>query len=133
MGAVSRDIAEKEIAAWLDFKNVKEKRRDEKKEAINELTDAVEEGAFVIEADSKVIKYKLLFPIKGDVSTTELLFSPRISAAQIQAAMSGVKSDDIYGMITAYGSVLTGQPKNVIKALDTEDYNMVKKVAIFFM
>lgn len=128
-----REQAEKEVNDWLDFKKMKPRRREEKKDAIEKLIEAVMDGDFVIDSETFKIKYKLSHPLKAEVVTDELIFSPRANAGAIQGAMNDVKSDNVYETITAYVAVLTDKHKNVIKKLDVEDYNMANRIAIFFM
>ena len=133
MNKIPRETAEAAAKAWLDHKCVSEKRREEKKDAIEALISAFEDGSFVMDDKTFKISQDLVIPIKSEVETTQLIFEPRISVDKVQKAMGGVKSDDLHGMIRAYVSALTGRPKAVIGALDTEDYNVAQKIAIFFM
>lgn len=133
---IPKEQAEVEVKGWLDFKKVKESKRVENKKVIEELIAGVADGSFVIDSETKVIKYKLGFPVKNDkgVETViELEFQPRINSAKVQDAIKGVNSDDTFGFIDGYLQALTGLPKNILRTLDTEDKNMIKNIAVFFM
>jgi hypothetical protein len=130
---VAIEVAEKEVTAWLDYKRVKESVREEKKEAIAELVKCVSDGDLVINQDTFEIEHALLFPIENEISTTKLFYKPRVNADKIQVALKGIKSDDLHGMLLAYGAAISNNPKKLIAALDTEDYKIMQKVAVFFM
>jgi hypothetical protein len=133
---IPKEIAEVEVKGWLDFKKVKESKRADNKKNIEELVNGVAEGSFIIDSETKQIKYKLMFPVKNDKgveTVTELIFEPRVIAKKISDAIRGVNSEDTFGFFNGYAQALTGQPKNVIAQLDSEDYNMIRNILVFFM
>jgi hypothetical protein len=125
-----RDQAEQEVNEWLDFKRVNAAKRESSKDDIKNIVDAVEAGHLVLNSEDRTFKYTLLFPI-GEVK--EFTIQPRVNAGKVQAAMFGVKTDDLYGMFSAYISALTTVQKEVLKKLDSEDYNLLRRIAGFFM
>jgi hypothetical protein len=130
--AVSKEIATEEVNKWLDKKNVSQKRRETKKDSIESLISHVEDGIIVV-GDDGVLTHKLTNPIEKEIKTLELTYQPRINVGKVQQHMNGVKSDDMIGMVIAYGAALTGKPKELIKALDTEDQAVLSTVVVFFM
>jgi hypothetical protein len=132
-GKINREQAEKEVNAWLDHKHFSEKRRELKKDAIENLISAIEDGSLTMDPESFKITQQLLFPLKNEKPVEQLVFLPRITVDAVQKSMGGTKADDLHGMVKAYVCALTTQPKGVIAALDTEDYDIAQKIAIFFM
>jgi hypothetical protein len=132
---VSQEVAQKEIDSWLDFKKVKAEKRTEKDKAkqIQDLVDLVSAGDLVLDKETKEFTHTLLFPIENELKTTVLKYAPRVNVAKVQKNMVGVKGDDLHGMILAYGAAITGQPKGLLKELDSEDYRILQAVAVFFM
>lgn len=133
MGKISREQAETEVKAWLDHKCVSEKRRESKKDAIENLIGAIEDGSLTMDQTNFKLTQRLLFPFKNEKSVDELVYLPRITVDAVQKSMGGIKADDLHGMVKAYVAALTTQPKAIISALDTEDYEVAQKIAIFFM
>lgn len=142
MEVVSQEVAQKEIDSWLDFKKVKSEKRTEKDKAkqIKELVDLLCAGDLVLNPETFEFTHTLLFPIEPKVKSGEsatktavLKYVPRVNVSKVQQHMTGVKGDDLHGMILAYGAAITGQPKGLLKELDSEDYRILQAVAVFFM
>lgn len=129
MSKVSLEIAKADVERWLDYKKLTQKKRDEKADMIETLTDLVSSGDITIDEECN-IKHNLLFPV-GEVKV--LTYKPRLKAEAISVHLKGVSSDDMTGMIAAYAAALTVQPKSVIKDLDTEDFSIARAIAIFFI
>jgi hypothetical protein len=132
MAKISREIAEKEVLTWLDFKKVSEKKREGYKDAIETLNDAVCEGKMIVEADHS-LKQILLWPTEGESPMKELTYKPRLKVHEIHSKLDQVKGTSGDARIMAYVSALTTVPMAVIKQLDSEDYNVAQSVAIFFL
>jgi hypothetical protein len=129
---VNEEVSQQEITNWLDFKRVKPSSRENYKGAIDELANAITEGYLSLDENFN-LTLKLIFPITNEISTTELVFKPRVKIGEIQKAMQGTKSDDAQGMILAIVSCLTNKPKQLIKELDVEDYGICQNIALFFI
>jgi hypothetical protein len=132
MEKIARDIAITEVTSWLDYKKVNEKKRETYKESIDTLVDSVVDGSLSL-SDDKVFVHTLKFPIGKEVSIPALEYKPRLQLAAVHSQLKNVKGDDADGRIVAYVAALTGQPKEVIKNLDTEDYSTAQAIAIFFL
>lgn len=127
--------AEKEINEWLDNKKINAKKRIEKKENIDTLIGAMEEGSISIESDGTITQ-KLKIGTTGEdgqPGVTELKFKPRLKVSTVQVCLKGAALGDGYGVIIALAAALTGEPKNVIKDLDTEDFSVGSAIASFFL
>lgn len=132
--AIALEIAQEEVNALLEHRQMSERRRKEKEDAINELVEAVSYGELVFHKDDGFkIELKLKNPIKNEGTVDKLVFESRVKVGKLQLHMKGVKADDLHGMIIAYAAALTGQPKALISEIESEDYNLVQKVVIFFM
>lgn len=130
---VALEQAEKEVLSWLDFKKVSTESREEKKDNIAELAKAISNGDLILDSETFEFTHKLKFPIGAEVTISELKYAPRVNVKAVQKLMQGTKTDDLHGMILAYGAALSGQPKAVVSNIDTEDYRVLQKVAVFFM
>lgn len=132
MPKVALEVAEGEVTKWLDFKKISQAKREANKESIDTLIGYVCEGVLSITEDSKIV-HQLMFPLDKEQKLEKLEYKPRIHAGAIQRHLQGVKGNDVDGRLTAYAAGIAGQPKEIIKALDTEDYSIAMSVAVFFM
>ena len=128
MEKITTEQAEFEVEQWLDFKKISQRKRANNKENIEILVSAIVDGQLILKENQFV--QKLLFPVN---EITELKYVARITVKQVRLQMQGVKSNDLNGMILGYACALTGQVKNVLDALDTEDYAILQSIAIFFL
>lgn len=133
MGRVEREVALKEVEAWLDYKRVKSKKRESYQDQIDVLVDAVSDGSLVLDDESFELTYNLIFPFGEEEKITELKFKPRLSVGEVNKYMRGVQATDIDKRLQAYVSALTGQPKGVIQAIDTEDSSVINAIVVFFL
>lgn len=132
MAAVAIEQAEAEVTKWLDYKKISEDDRVDQADDIQTLVKAISSGVLVMDADCNLI-HKLKFPLDGEMPITELKYKPRIKVASVHSHLQGIKSSDGDGRLCAYVAALASQPKDVIKALDTEDYRVGRAIAIFFL
>ena len=130
ISVISAEMATKEVTAWLDFKKVKESTRVNYKDTISALSDALKDGYLILNED-KSFTQKLFFPIGNGGEVKELVFQPRVTVGALKLNTSGASTGDarIIGTIAA----LTGKPKNIIEAMDSEDYNTSGLIALFFL
>ena len=129
---VAREVAAQEIEKWLDYKKINDRKREQYKDSIDALIDAVSDGVLTVDEDHNLVQ-SLKFPIGNEVTTSKLEYKPRLKVASVHSALQGVKTADADGRICAYIAALTSQPKGVITALDTEDYSIGQAIAIFFL
>lgn len=132
MSAVARDVAALEVEKWMDYKKVNPRKREQYKENIETLIDAVSDGVIVLDDEYQLV-HELNFPLKGDMVTSKLEYKPRLTVHAIHQALQGIKAADADGRICAYIAALTGKPKGVVAQLDTEDYSIAQSIAIFFL
>lgn len=132
MSKIAKEVAEKEITDWLDFKKVSEAKRDTYKDNIETLTNAISEGLLTRSTDNQLVQV-LKFEVGEEKKVNELSFKPRLMISEIHTSMKGEKSTDADARVLGYISALTGQPKGIIKKLDTEDYAVGQAIALFFM
>lgn len=131
---LSRDLAEKEVKSWMDFKQVSARKREQKNivEAVEKMINAFEDGILVLNPDNFDITQKLLFPMGVDTKTNQLVFKARTPYSKIQNELKGLAVDDIGKFVPAYIAASTGEPKAVIAAMDTEDFAIASAIATFF-
>lgn len=135
MTKVSKEVAQKDIESWLDFKQVSEKKRESNKDSIESLIEAISEGILSLSDDHKII-HKLKSPIEnkdGDVTVESLEYIPKLKVKNTISYLQGVKGTDVDGRLVAYVCALTSKPSSVIREMDTEDYSVSQSIAIFFL
>lgn len=134
MGVLSREIAEKEVKAWLDYKRVSPRKRELKAnvEALEKMVAAFEDGLLSMNQETFDITHKLIFPMGVDVQTDKLVYKARIPYVRVQTELKGLATDDIGKFTPAYIAAITGEPKAVIAAMDTEDLAIASSIASFF-
>lgn len=130
---VSKEVAEMEVSAWLDHKKMSSKRREEKKEAIESLVSFIQEGKISIHPETFEITQHLMFEIGNQTKIKELKWKPFGNVGKVQIYMKDVSSTDFTGNAIAHACAQTGQSKNIINSLDSEDIAVVKVISIFFM
>lgn len=129
---VTREIAERDVNDWLDFKKVGLQKRISNKDQIEGLIDAVSEGTLLLKED-KVFVHTLKFPIGSEQVTDKFEYQPRIKLSQVQTHLQHVKGSDSASIITAYIAALTGKPSKLIGELDSEDSRIAQNIALFFL
>lgn len=136
MSKIPLKTAQAEVDKWLDFKKVKTQKRENNKEQIELIVDAVCDGTLVLDEKTLVFTHKLLFPLgnsDNEGTIKELTYKPRLMVRDINAKMKGVKANDPDGRIVSYVSALTDQPSGIIASLDTEDNSLAQQIVSFFL
>lgn len=132
MSRVSREVAEADVCRWLDLKRVRNRKRENSKDQIENMIDAVEDGVLSIDEDG-VITHQLSFPIGDEVKKESISYKLRVSAGEIKKRTQRVGITDWDGRVTAYISALTGESENAVNRLDSDDFNIANNIALFFM
>lgn len=131
--SITREVAEAEVNKWLDFKGVTERKREKQKDNIESLIDSVESGQLILNDDHSFTQV-LSVPMNGEIPVREIKFKPRVPVSVFQIQLQGIKAgNDPLGVVIAYISGLTGLPKGVVRALDSDDYAVASAIAVFFM
>ncbi len=128
--------AQAEVDKWLDYKKVKDQKRQNNQEQIEIMTDAMCDGTLILDDKTLVFTHKLLFPLgnsDNEGKVTELTYKPRLMVRDINAKMKGVKANDPDGRIVSYIAALTDQPSGIISSLDTEDNSLAQQIVAFFL
>jgi hypothetical protein len=133
MDKVTRDVALEDVNAWLDHKRMSDKRREEKKEAIDSLVGFVQEGTVVVDRETFELTQNLVFEIGEQIKIKQLKWKAFGNVGKVQIHMKNVESTDFTGNVIAHTCAQTGNSKNVINALDSEDIAVAKNIAVFFM
>jgi len=132
MSALAPEVAIQEIEKWLDHKKVSANKRESNEEAIKTLAEEISSGNMIL-TDSFNLEYKLKSPIKSEQPTTQLVFKPRLTIGTVYNHLQGVKPTDADGRLFAYAAALTTNPKDLIKNLEIDDWNIVQAVVVFFL
>lgn len=132
MGVVAREVAQADVDRWLDHKKISERKRGEYADSIASMVEAVSDGAIVVDENCQLIQ-TLKFPIGSEMTITRLTWKPRLNVGLVQNHLQGVRPADVDGRLVAFMAALTGQAKEIIRSLDTEDYSIGQSIAIFFL
>ncbi len=133
MPAVSIEIAEKDVNSWLNYKKLSDAKKEDKKDAIKKLVALIADGKLTLDPETFILKQELCWEVGETLKVGKLEYKPRINVGELQMNLRGVDvMEDMTGYMVAYGAALTGQPKNIIKLLDTEDFTVVQTIAGFF-
>lgn len=132
MGAIAQEVAEAEVASWMDRKKITASMRESLKDQIKILTESVCDGVLILDTEKNEWKHKLSFEIGEQVKIDSLTYVSRLNDRILAPHLKGIKSDDGDGRLLAYIGALTGQAKGVIATLDTVDKRVSTAVASFF-
>lgn len=127
---VGIETATVDVEKWLDKKKVSQKKRTEKKQAIDFLIGAIEEGYLILN-DDNTFEQTLRFPKGDEVQIEKLKFTDRIDLKKLHIHLKTAVGQD--ERLLAHVVAVTGQPKDIIKALDTEDYDIASTIGLFFV
>jgi hypothetical protein len=124
---VAKEVAEKEVTAWMDYKKVKPSQRETRKADISVLVEAVQYGLITIDPSNDFqIKQTLEHPI-AELATSELVYKSRANYFELQKS-TAITKDSFTGTMMA----LTGKPLSTIQRLDSEDCKIGYAIALFF-
>lgn len=127
---VTKEVAESEVNKWLDFKRVKNYKREDLKKVIKVLQELVSEGDLIVNSDG-TLTYNLAFENAGVKSVT---IQPRINMIEFNeriARIAPVEQNDME-ITSVILSIITGEMNAVFKTLDTVDYEILKAISLFF-
>jgi hypothetical protein len=130
---VSNEIAVAEVNYWLDAKKIKPSQREEQKDSIEILTEAIMDGSLTLDQETNVFKYQLLFPLLGESPILDLTFKFRLNDSMVKPYLANVKHTDLTGMINAYICALTGKATGIINTIDSSDKKVARAIAAFFL
>lgn len=133
MARINQEQAFNEVEAWLDYKRIFDRTREDNRDSIEMLEDMVMEGVLVIDQSTFEITHKLVFPIGESNEITELKYKARLNDKMIEPYMRGVKAKDADGRLTAYVSALTSENSGIIKGMDSQDKKVAIAIAVFFI
>lgn len=129
---VNAQTARKDIESWLDSKKLRQSRREARDIQIEDLVAAVKEGVLAYNKDTHELTHVLINPPDDAGGVKELKYQHRIRPIDVEPYLKGVQPTDADGRLRAWIQTLTGQPVNVIRKLDTEDYSLAQNIALFF-
>jgi len=143
-GAVmAKEVAEKELEAWFDYRRVKEKVRNNPDENLGydvtreALVDGFMYGFLRFDSETGVLIQSLEWPVENEskeVILKELNWKPRIKERELTEPMKGVKATDTNGRMKAYISAYTGVVKTKLGALDlASDYALAQSINTYFL
>jgi hypothetical protein len=129
---IDEAVAQSEIEQWLNFKKIGAVKREAHKDHIKTLVEAIVSGELVLNSN-KSFSYTLKFPLEKEKPICALEFKARLSVLDIHTKLQDIKASDGDGRLLAHIAALTGQAKQIIRFLDSEDYNVCCSIAVFFL
>ena len=132
---INTETAQSELNKWLDFKNVKEKKRIEYATFGENIIEAIESGNIVLNEKSE-IEYTLNSPIlaeSGTVILDKLTFKPRLRVAELNAKLKGVVATDADARVMAYIAAATEQNTGLLSKMYTDDYSVCQSIIMYFL
>lgn len=131
---IKKEVAEKEVNSWLDFKKIDPLQREEQKDQVKALVSFVENGNLILNEDF-TFTHILKFPLgeDGKMPVKELKYKARLKERELSSSLSNVKADDSEGRLMAHYQALTGEAKGIIAGLDKEDIKIARSIAVFFL
>ncbi len=130
---IDRETAFAEVEKWLSAKKIPVSDREKKKEQIETIVAAIQDGRLTLETNL-MFKQTLLFPIgSSEKPIEELTYLNRITQESINIRTKNVSPGDLDGRIKAYAAALTRQPDAIIGKLDSADLSLCESIVNFFM
>lgn len=132
MPKVAKEQAEEELNQWLDHKKVFQTMRDEHKDHIDLLTEALMDGIITINLDDYKITHTLIMPPENG-KLTQLVYRSRLNDNLLSTHLKGVSATDGDARLHAMAAALTDTMKGVISKLDSStDKKIMMAIVTFF-
>jgi hypothetical protein len=131
---VSKELAQEEFEKWAIAKKIKQSVRDSYKSIEEKIVESISEGILILNENLEW-EHTLEFPIEGAgiTSTSLLTYKLRLATGVLNVAFKGIKPDESDERLVAMIACLTGEPKGIIKALDSStDYSLASCIATYF-
>jgi len=135
MPKIDYEVAQQEIAEWLEFKHVSERKRADNEESEEVLVDNLAEGYLKVN-ENKSLEYTLKEPVQdddGNVVLEKLTFKPRIRVGELNNRLKGVKPTDVEKRQLAYIAAVTNEAPGKLSKIFTEDYELCSAVINYFL
>lgn len=131
---VSKEIAEKDLNAWLDFQDVADDVREIMKSYINIILRGMQSGKVVIDTKTMDLTQKLKNPFGKEYQITKLKFkSTGLSIDDVERNKESIPAEFQNRDELAHIAVATGEPFSVLKQMSTKDLNTSIAIIFFFI
>lgn len=141
--AISRDVAEKELESWFDYRKVRPDLRDKPNSITGEDTskEAMINGIMYkqLSFDNKEgnLIQTLSFPVtkkdSGDIVLDKLIFKPRLTRLDVLNAGKGLKPNDFDGKQASYLSAATDIGIGTLNKMDESDRGLSDIITGYFL
>lgn len=132
MEKIPREQAEEELTQWLDNKKVFQSMREEHKDFIELLIEALMIGTLSINLEDFKITHTLIMPPESG-KLTQLVYRPRLNDNLLQSHLKGVSATDGDARLHAMAAAITDTMKGVISKLDSAtDKKIMVAIVTFF-
>lgn len=128
---LTKEQAQKELTAWLDFKKVRPKQREIFAAQYDVLVEAMQYGDITMDNATYVIKHKLITPVDGLFDSLE--YQPRKTVGELQKANTSVNAIDADSKLNGIICCVTGKGLSHLLRMYPEDYVISQAVSVFFM
>jgi hypothetical protein len=128
---MSLEQATEEVQNWLDYKGFEIEAEDDEMKEVIALAKKVRSGDLVINED-RTITHKLRFPIGKDEEIKEVTYQARIKAKDFEAKAKGAKTSSPLSFVHAKIAAIATLNTEIVRNMDTVDYNVAQSIAGFF-
>lgn len=132
---LSPEMAQAEVQKWIEAKRPNKKTLEKaNEEIIPQLEEAFLDGFLSLDENNRIVQ-KLQYPIKnsaGETTVTSLTYKLRLTQGEINRLSEGTGGNPNLTLL-AYVCAAASQSKNIINALDSEDFKLASNIALFFM
>ena len=132
-GGVTPEMAEKEVESWLDFKRIKQTKRESYSESASIMAEAIALGDMVLDPETHHLTVSLAFPLGDSESIKTLKIRPRVTINDINKYTAKIKDTATALRVQAMIACICEEPIGVIKGLDTGDYELMQAIVVFFL
>ena len=132
---VDLDTARKEIEGWLDYKKIRDKKREDYRGNIDNLISLVQEGVLRVNDDHS-ITHVLNFPVDMGAGNpvTEVKYKARLEERETRERLAALKTGDaIDNRMIAKFCALTGMSIGFQGKLDSSDSSIASEIILFFI
>jgi len=138
---LAKDVAEKELEQWFDYRRMKESARNNADEDGNDIfkekiVEAFQYGELVFKPETGELIQNLSVPVKkesGEIILEKLVYQPRVKRNALTEPMKGVKLNDTEGRTKAWISAVTGVNKSHLGLMDLSDFGISEAIITYFL
>lgn len=130
---VSKEIAEKEVTAWLESQHVTIEQSKIMLGAFNKMVAGVMNGILTIDESTREIKQRLIYPVGVEAKINDLSYRTNITTGEIELKSEQIEKFPGANNDHAWCGAMTGTELSVITRMHVKDWNYAHAIVLFFM